>query len=763
MRFISKNKSRITVCALAVFVLALPDWQFVGISFRTWLIYLYTLCIGLIWICYGTKTEKTGKLSLGKKKWSLRKWNLLDSLLAVFMIGNVFQLVRDSLKSIVIDEKNLLMVVLVMLFFLLSGEKDTTRQTTQIPVIYKYTDVFLGCGFVVYMGLLLHFLLNRKFAAPLALLLKNEQALLTFLLLMVMLAAEGYYSEKDRGKCYFYVLLALAGYFLLFLQKNIVGILLGGIGFLVSALVHKPEREQIKRISQLAFSYFFLLANMSLLQQFIPALKENGGYSMEGGVYLELLLASVCVVFFSWWEKQPEEEKYLLQYKNWMFKIAVGVSFVLLSLFVSGGRLAGMKGKGIAALYDISVKLQAYCAANDSTFTAILGKYGLLGLIWLLAVLFVVSKRVWERSKRGKLPPIFMTLCIMYLLQSVFLAGQAVTAPVYVVFLVEILYGECALYGVHSGQEKKSKTKVKWLGKSEEEKDLGKKIKIWGILFLITFISCFFITEMEALAAEVPEGETVQEEPVTGVPIDSTTLMYAVEKVNVRRGPGTDAEILGELAQGEMVFAVELLEEGWYRIVFDGETGYVRQDFLAIYGTAGEWAAPEQPAEPDVVGQDSAATGKKTIKGDDATDDDTENAKKPASIKDTKAKKGNVSTIIIIAVAVLLILGYSVVQIVKEKRENEKGNDEDGEDGQQPEVWDEEAENGEWDEEEALDEEDFAAENFAEWEDGEDFAAEDSAEWEDGEDSAAAGYEKAAGKAENPAEDEMVIWDIDEE
>lgn len=463
MKFISKNKSRITVCALAVFVLALPDRQLVGISFRTWLIYLYTLCIGLLWIYYGKKPVRTerNKPFFGKKKWNLRKWNLLDSLLAAFLIGNVFQLVRDSLKSTVVDENNLLMIVLVMLFFLLSVDKDTTRQTTQLPVIYKYTDVFLGCGFVVYMGLLLHFLLNQKFAALLALLLENEQALLTFLLLMVILAAEGYYREADKGKRSFYMLVALAGYFLLFLQQNIVGILLGGIGFLVSALVHKPEREQIKRISQLAFSYFFLLANMSLLQQFIPALKESGGYSMGGGVYLELLLAAACVVFFSWWEKQPEEEKYLPQYKKWMFRIAVGVGFVLLSLLISGGRLASMEGKSIAVLCNISVKLQAYCAANDSTFTAVLGKYSLLGIIWLLAVLFVISKRVWERSKRGKLPSIFMTLYIMYLLQSVFFTGQAVTAPVYVVFLVEILYGECTCLGTHLRQEKRRKTKAK--------------------------------------------------------------------------------------------------------------------------------------------------------------------------------------------------------------------------------------------------------------------------------------------------------------
>lgn len=235
---------------------------------------------------------------------------------------------------------------------------------------------------------------------------------------------------------------------------------------------------------------------------------------------------------------------------------------------------------------------------------------------------------------------------------------------------------------------------------------MEKRIKTWGILFLITFISCFFIMEMEALAAEMPEGEMVQEEPVTGESIDSTTLMYAVEKVNVRKGPGTDAEILGELAQGEMVFAVELLEEGWYRVVFDGETGYVRQDFLAIYGTAGEWAAPEQPVEPDVAGQDSAATGKKTIKEEADADDGTENTRTPTFAKNTKDKKGNASTVIIIAVAVLLILGYSVVQIVKEKRENEAWNDADGEGGQEPEAeWDYDEADGEWDEEEALDEE----------------------------------------------------------
>ena len=306
MKSILPNKSKITLCALAVFTLMLFPWQFAGVSFRTWLVYLYTLGMGVFLIYDGKKRLQDSGNKSEKKKWFLRNWNLLDSLLAAFLIGNLLFAIKDSLLGEGLDENMLLAIVLVMLFLLLSGEKPALQEAAPEPVIYRYRDVFLGCGFVVYLELLWHFLLDKTFAAPVALLLEDEQALLHFLLLMVMLAAEGYYKEADKGKKYFYVLLALTGYFLLFVQKNIIGILLGGVGFLVSALVHKPEREQIKRISLLAFAYFFLLSNMLLLQHLIPALKENGGYDMEGSIYLELGLAVCCVVFWAWWEKQPE-------------------------------------------------------------------------------------------------------------------------------------------------------------------------------------------------------------------------------------------------------------------------------------------------------------------------------------------------------------------------------------------------------------------------------------------------------------------------
>lgn len=460
MKSILPNKNKVNLCALAVFTLMLFPWQFAGISFRTWLVYLYALGVGAFWIYDGKKRLQDSGNKSEKKKWFLRKWNLLDSLLAAFLIGNLVFAIIDSLRGAGLDENILLAIVLVMVFLLLSGEKPALQEAAPEPVIYRYRDTFLCCGFVVYLGLLWHFLLDKSFTAPIAMLLEDEQALLHFLLLMVMLAAEGYYKEADKGKKYFYVLLALTGYFLLFVQKNIIGILLGGVGFLVSALVHKPEREQIKRISLLAFAYFFLLSNMPLLQHLIPALRENGGYDMEVGICLEMGLAVCCVVFGAWWEKQPETERYLTQYKRWVLKIAIAVYTIFLLLLMSGGRLAGMEGKGAAMLYALFVKLQAYMTAHDNTFAAVLRKYGIFSVGWLLAVLLLVSKRVWERSKRGKLPPALTVLFVMGLLQSFFLAGQAVTAPVCVIFMAEILYGECMLpIQAKSGRKKNGREK----------------------------------------------------------------------------------------------------------------------------------------------------------------------------------------------------------------------------------------------------------------------------------------------------------------
>ena len=75
--------------------------------------------------------------------------------------------------------------------------------------------------------------------------------------------------------------------------------------------------------------------------------------------------------------------------------------------------------------------------------------------------------------------------------------------------------------------------------------------------------------------------EYVQEEetgadPITG---SSTVLKVTTSAVRMRKGPGTDQDILMTIDSG---ITLEILEEadGWAKVTYQGQTGYVSGDYL---------------------------------------------------------------------------------------------------------------------------------------------------------------------------------------
>lgn len=81
-------------------------------------------------------------------------------------------------------------------------------------------------------------------------------------------------------------------------------------------------------------------------------------------------------------------------------------------------------------------------------------------------------------------------------------------------------------------------------------------------------------------------------------------LVYATEEVNVRSGPSTDDEILTVLSAGESAIYISIDEEGWCKVMYDGEICYVHRDYLTTVNPAGADAATTQPA---------ATTTRKTV------------------------------------------------------------------------------------------------------------------------------------------------------
>ena len=80
---------------------------------------------------------------------------------------------------------------------------------------------------------------------------------------------------------------------------------------------------------------------------------------------------------------------------------------------------------------------------------------------------------------------------------------------------------------------------------------------------------------------------------------DLTKTMYAKSTVNVRNLPSTDGEKLGGLTKAQEVAVTgQCNETGWYRIDYNGGTGYVSSDYLVNDKPVEETPAPSQPTEP---------------------------------------------------------------------------------------------------------------------------------------------------------------------
>lgn len=81
----------------------------------------------------------------------------------------------------------------------------------------------------------------------------------------------------------------------------------------------------------------------------------------------------------------------------------------------------------------------------------------------------------------------------------------------------------------------------------------------------------------ETEATEAPAETAPKEDPDVKV-VDET--VYAVAQVNVRKGPGFNYAVVGELRGGDSVKRTGIGEHGWSRITYEGQTAYVANNYV---------------------------------------------------------------------------------------------------------------------------------------------------------------------------------------
>lgn len=80
---------------------------------------------------------------------------------------------------------------------------------------------------------------------------------------------------------------------------------------------------------------------------------------------------------------------------------------------------------------------------------------------------------------------------------------------------------------------------------------------------------------------DFPDGTAGYDEPDSGASVEENTETVTVKSsVNVRSDAASGSSVLGTLQTGESITRTGICDNGWHRIIFEDQTGYVWGEYL---------------------------------------------------------------------------------------------------------------------------------------------------------------------------------------
>lgn len=104
-------------------------------------------------------------------------------------------------------------------------------------------------------------------------------------------------------------------------------------------------------------------------------------------------------------------------------------------------------------------------------------------------------------------------------------------------------------------------------------------------------------TSTEPTTSETPVTTTEDDGSFTVE--DMSATMYATDSVNVRKGPGADYDKIGRFDKNEAVTVTGRASTGWFRVIIDGETGYVSNAYLTDTKPSAATTTQKTPSSND--------------------------------------------------------------------------------------------------------------------------------------------------------------------
>lgn len=347
------------------------------------------------------------------------------------IIGKLFQ--DNTLGSIHVDSE-IIILLLVGMYFLLFQH---------IKFYNYYLDLLLYSGLLFIMCYFLNLLLgadNMPFTLP-----TGETDLESYMLLFSSISVLQYCICKDKIRSVFYLSISLIGFFVIFLEGKVMGIILMGVIFFIIPVVLEPVGIIIKRCAVVCLLYFFLLSSMPIFIEYLHLEQIAPIYNLEVSIYIDLIMAIVCVIVLHYWERLPKDikvEKTRFPEVTSICKKVLGVSGIVFVLLVIEGDLWAQlpDGIGMEIIKMLSHSLvMELSLSNNLLYTGIV-QHGILGCMILVSFLLLLAWKImklgrtviWEDPYRG----LFVLIGAMLGIQALLWSPGIHIVSIYFVFLL---------------------------------------------------------------------------------------------------------------------------------------------------------------------------------------------------------------------------------------------------------------------------------------------------------------------------------------
>lgn len=414
----------------SVFPLFLISVRLQGITIRGVLISVFTAAAAIMYIRF---------MSLHKSVYR-KQFYRIDLCMTAILFGSIGQVILQVLQGREGNELYLLLSISVLIYFMLSGLDDEIHEFNFSGLL----DLYLCACSVIYLVLLVCVFVVPKSYGPIGLLAEDKATLKSFLVLSASTGILQYCSNRKKSGDKAYLAVTAVGFFLIFRQKDTLGILLVGALLLMIPALFLATAELIKRDLRMLFLFFIMFSCMPVLTNYTKLIKGKLSYSIQNSIYLDLIIVGVGILVCSYWERVPQNvppDRLVMNLVRKAYLFVLKLCGILLFSFWCIGSMEDMEGRiGINVLMSLSGSLKTGFKQIDGTFGQVLQAYGVLGPILTGITFSVILARLRSRFSGNPRSAVLTAFTIMFMAQSFFYKQQSVTTPVYSVLVTLALF-----------------------------------------------------------------------------------------------------------------------------------------------------------------------------------------------------------------------------------------------------------------------------------------------------------------------------------